>query len=870
MGDEVSTSSFSQFADALSQSRDQPVSSLLDSANGLALLFAETCEARATNAFEEAGTGGLGSLVNRRIQQGTNDGSEPFSGFLDLYEEDEGDDALAWRLEEQTWRLIHHLHAERVQRINEQRGGIDGDALASTSKSSPYRTPFAAVQDILEADAALSELKIVRDWLSNNLSYIHQVEVRKGYWPFTKNKLRNERRSGSSGNTQASKSRPSTFGSKSAFASTAMGKGVKSLDPDATTREGSTLELEDAAYEKALNKTLFEYTRGGQLDNAIDLARQTDRTWRAASLRGATLYWRSGLDNDMDDELTTPMGNRNRALWKAVCRSLCAKSSVDEYERALYGALSGDLKSVLNVSTTWDAQLWAHANARLESAIDHKLNKLDNWWSQDAADRFGLSSTSKELGSVQLQELRIPGSNAGKMLDTKMALDEDAPLAVELRDVFIKLGQTEQNNVNVQANHPFRIVQRAIILSELPALLTHIESLLPSMRVTVSPQQYARLTRFFAHLILFLRLIKWDNMPNDIVCNSILKAYVDVLENVGEADLVALYASSLERESATESYAHYLKLMEPREQMEAKEAALRRAQENDLDVAAVASTVVAMILDEIIPSMASNAPIPKIPLVELSVGITPSEERLIRAIDWLCIDESTHITAIVTVNQLLRLFLNNGRLNAARTLLFDVPSDVIEKIGLLEDSGDEDLQATEFVHWRSFFDALDHHLRFVELWNRRPAENAPSRLDRLNWTKALNGVVEDAQIAIRQVLEMDWIKLSLPILDTQTALRLEELTRIRRIYIPELVFRLHSMLYESSSVLKHTLASVIQLPNLVADENHKLYLDFIAGDDNRLPEYLELVRIAGMSSLGKNPDPFYWSANTQTGIGQSA
>lgn len=57
----------------------------------------------------------------------------------------------------------------------------------------------------------------------------------------------------------------------------------------------STLELEDATYEKAFNKTLFEYVRAGQLDSAIDLARQSDRSWRAASLRGAALYWRPHL-----------------------------------------------------------------------------------------------------------------------------------------------------------------------------------------------------------------------------------------------------------------------------------------------------------------------------------------------------------------------------------------------------------------------------------------------------------------------------------------------------------------------------------------------------------------------------------------------
>lgn len=118
------------------------------------------------------------------------------------------------------------------------------------------------------------------------------MEVRKGYWPFTKNRLRNEKRIGS-----ASRNRlPPEGGATRLFnANGSNGKGVKSLDPDAVSREISTLELEDAIYEKALNKTLFEYVRAGQLDSAIDLARQADRNWRAASLRGAALYWRPGL-----------------------------------------------------------------------------------------------------------------------------------------------------------------------------------------------------------------------------------------------------------------------------------------------------------------------------------------------------------------------------------------------------------------------------------------------------------------------------------------------------------------------------------------------------------------------------------------------
>lgn len=700
-GGSASTSSYAQFAHALSQCRGQASTTLLDTNDGLALLFADACHERALLADEETEATGMGSHgLNGTLLRQIQADSQDVVGFLEGYEEDEND-SVAWRLEEQTWRLIHLLHLERAQNTHSDK--------ELQRPQNVYQTPFTAVQELMENDPALSELKIVRDWLSWNLACLHPVEVRKGYWPFTKNRIRSDRRSSSTKPTAKGHS----FGASMLGQRGAAGKGVKSLDPDSISREASTLELEDAAYEKALNRTLFEYARGGQLEDAIDLARQSDRHWRAASLRGANMYWRSGLSNDME-ELSSAIGNRNRTLWKAVCRSACQKPSMDEYERALYGALSGDLKSVLSVSPTWESQLWAYVNNKLEARIDQNLDNSGSWWSQEASSTFG---SAKDLGSVQLSEFPLP-SGQGPRLDQ----ETDSPLAVQLREVFVKLAQTEQHGIHLQANHPFRIVQRAVILSEVPALLTHIESLLPSIKVTVSHLQYARLVRFFAHLILYLRLLRWDKMPNDVVCNSILKTYVDILETAGEDELVALYASSLETESATESYAHYLKTMDINETLETKQGALLRAQEHDLDVAAVAITAVSMIFDEVFPSLMPTLTIPKTPLAELSTDLTPSEERLIRAIEWLYIHDSTHVDAIAHVNTLMRLFLNNGRLNAARTLLYDIPANVVEKVGLLEEEGDPDLQGLEFMHWRGFFDALGQHLRFVEVWSKRPPE----------------------------------------------------------------------------------------------------------------------------------------------------
>ena len=59
----------------------------------------------------------------------------------------------------------------------------------------------------------------------------------------------------------------------------------------------SSMGNADAAlqsYDRALSRTLFEYARAGRLLDALDLARQADQPWRAASLRGAMLHWRPG------------------------------------------------------------------------------------------------------------------------------------------------------------------------------------------------------------------------------------------------------------------------------------------------------------------------------------------------------------------------------------------------------------------------------------------------------------------------------------------------------------------------------------------------------------------------------------------------
>lgn len=286
-----------------------------------------------------------------------------------------------------------------------------------------YETPLVAIQSILEKDPHLNELKIVREWLQDTLPAKHVVEVRKGYLTFTKNRVRAEKRAklgGAAGATRYGSAAASGFGPKN------RGKVVKELDPDATTRSDAGIELEDATYEKALLRNLFEYVRAGKLDLALDLCRQTDQSWRAATLRGAMLYHDPSISPAIE-EIDTPIGNRNRTLWKAVSRKLSANPNLDDYERALYGSLAGELSSVLHVSQTWEEHLWAHINSKFETLIDDRLNESKGWWSQDPdPDSFG----DADCGAVKLVEPNASSKETGS-----------------LESIFDKLAQTQAHNI---------------------------------------------------------------------------------------------------------------------------------------------------------------------------------------------------------------------------------------------------------------------------------------------------------------------------------------------------------------------------------------------------------------------------------------
>lgn len=108
-----------------------------------------------------------------------------------------------------------------------------------------------------------------------------------------------------------------------------------------------------------------------------------------------------------------------------------------------------------------------------------------------------------------------------------------------------------------KAKDPYRVAIMHIMMDLTDDLLYQFADSLPTLQDSVDPTLYPPLIRFFAHLVLYLRLV--GKTPPAKPARDILQAFLDVLEREGKGELVAVYAGSLGERRGEESYARFLR-----------------------------------------------------------------------------------------------------------------------------------------------------------------------------------------------------------------------------------------------------------------------------------------------------------------------
>ncbi|KZT51988.1 nuclear pore protein 84/107 [Calocera cornea HHB12733] len=720
-----------------------------------------------------------------------------FEELCGLFFRDEADmteeERLAWKLESDTWLLIKELYLYRLQ--------VDRDEIQSMEELlqiNPYTTP-AELAGALLSSPTLHELDLVRNWLGATAPEPEDLPYRKGYWPNT---------------TMRENQRTRVGGPK--------GPG---MDPDATLR-GLVMEGDDAAFDRSLMRHVFQCIRANDSERALETCREAAQPWRAASLIGGKAYTTFSLSNykGMDMEIPTG-GNRHRMLWKKTCYKLASTPSLDQYERAVYGAMVGDVKSIKEVCKSWEDHLWARVHGRLEQAVDAGLLESDSWWMK----KGGIAND-------------MPLEGLERVTDNMDVLFEEVE---------------HEESVGGESLHPFRITQKHIILNAVENLLRDFDERLAMNALPESEPLRNHLICFFAHLALFLRwseAVGPDMRPTEA---NILQEYCNTLERMNELDLVALYAGVIGEvrdpniTDGDTSYAQFLKRMN-NAPTERRAEALRRTTQNGLSYTIVAVRTVDSIFGELIHSASTSFDDPEPSFTALDQSLSQAEGSLINAVDWLLFDKSTFGPALTHANALLRWFLLNGRLHAATQLVKRLPLDIQRP---QREGAPIDYESAEQFQLRNFVGCLEALERCKHFEDR--TNLAKSRLAKADRQRSYSSAVSDARDLTLDILTMRWLE----VLKDDPALpeRPRQVRRLRQLYIPELVMRLHRVLYQARDEVSEALRWTFDLSNTVADGRYELAETFLTGDheSNKLIGYLAGMRDVGMNVLQRGAtDPF--------------
>lgn len=107
-------------------------------------------------------------------------------------------------------------------------------------------------------------------------------------------------------------------------------------------------------------------------------------------------------------------------------------------------------------------------------------------------------------------------------------------------------------------------------------------------------------------------------------------------------------------------------------------------------------------------------------------------------------------------------------------------------------------------------------------------------------------LIDDVAAQTRDLLTSSWLQF--PAARSQyAAQRRKELQRIRQIFVPYLVLRLHQMLVQYSDRTPRFLQDALEMASLVAAEDWRVYDEFVAAGS--LERYLERMREASMLAL---------------------
>ncbi|XP_060066692.1 nuclear pore complex protein Nup107-like [Ylistrum balloti] len=712
--------------------------------------------------------------------------------------------------EQNTWQLVHSLLKDQLE--VELRMDLPDEEMNEDGGSLFRKSDKKIVSDFFENNSEIRQSQLIVDWLEScalekvqrirdNIKFFSDRAVG---WENTLHKLQTRESENLFGGTD----RPL----------------VDKIDPDAAVRQNKMVDDLDKEDESRLLQTLFVYIRAGQLQEAQDICCEHGQAWRAATLEGWKLYHDPNFEAMVKGQTCSVEGNPNRDIWRNVCWNMAKEPSYDQFEKAIYGVLSGNLQAVLPVCRDWLDYLWAHYKVLVDVRMEQELR-------------------TQKLSGRQL--VSMPSEFWDQSSDAE--------------SVFRRLEAYE--NISKEGLRWYHVIQKWIILGDTEKLIEVMAGWVRDEQLKI-PQH---LLRFMAHLVLFLRTTQ-RHVRNDL-CSLILEAYVEDLIQGNHKELVAHYVASLPSDAQVVWYARFLEGVEEKEE---RQACLDLATNAQLDIPQITKLVVENIRSHSTVDFNKNID------QEIDTTITQEDRKKIDAIDWLVFEQSQRSEAMRQANAVMRSFVAVKKLHAAKEVFNKLPSDSIDVIvktwqyqtGSTDLPPEEANSVREYLCHRAYLNAMDsfndlfnqyHHTKptkptlaeaasFTEkVAHEQQMKRYHQEMERWRHhldiqTKTTKGMIYNVLLFADGGWMVDQKKVVSP--DTN---REHQMGLLRQLVLPGLCFLLHKILHTSGHY-----DECLKIADLVASEQHGLHKVF---RKDELQQLLRLLRDSSLCNLNKNLDP---------------
>lgn len=637
---------------------------------------------------------------------------------------------------------------------------------------------------------------------------------------------------------------------------------VTQLDPDARTRQGRKLEPQDEFFERASWLGCFEHLRrGSDLETLRLWCQERTEMWRAVSLSAMLL-------SANDDEPSAVIDASSITLWRRMCFALARQGGSDDYERAVYGVLSGDIVSVEKVASTWDDRLFAHYNALLRTQID----------------QFLLAQCPKDV---------VSNLTAFPTVDT-IQPESEAGSAIK------RLLKSLENQEDQSSFGPHKALQAAIVSKQTNEFLvdqglalghgaTAHSGLLGSVQETkVQPHRFFKAgerdgLRVVAHVFALVSVVerleeeeKGLQHRDSLLLGAgrrnaqenIVAQYADLLRCGGLQELIPLYCSLLQpprvyevlssnliQEDQLEKRLTQLKLIKRAninvvEFVQTQASILYDTVTREADANAFEARDSFVILDKEPPSTRTGRTIKADFFGEDEDAVDSKHNHLIKSLEWLLLVDETWAEVFSAGTRIYKYFLRHMHLRAARLLMRRVPFSEVMKGAGLEELGDAELDRVEF--WADQLEQkgilANPEQVMAEARTFRELEKLAKALDTLETIASIVEISPEAPASNRDFWGNfgELVKAAkenmTPLLKNWLISGIQdgdhELEGLRRAYLPETILAYISALHAAgTSLSRDWLLECMELASLITERDSDVLSLFV--DAGRVKELLE-------------------------------